>query len=486
MIRAVLRDSFVYGIASILSRGLALFVLPIYTRVLAPADYGALDMITTLGALANLVVALEVSQGLARFWPECTTVDEQRRLASSAWWFSVAMYALFLSASLFGVEWINSYLLGNVRFITAMRLSLVFISLNGLFCLLQNQFRWELRSREYAGVSVIYSALMLGLGALFAYGLHLGLIGIMWGQILAAAVANGIAWWRLRLSFVLEFDLSRLHQMLCFSAPLVPSGLATFVSLYINRLALNSMASLYDVGLFGIGYRIASVVTLLIIGIQGALTPLVYAHYQKPSTPRELAKLFEWFLAFSLFGCLGLSLFSHELLLFFATPAYLPGAGLVTFLAPALLLSQMYIFAPGIAIQKKTHWQLAITIVTALISVVLNLLLVPRLGVKGAAFATLITAMVFFICWVTTSHRLYPIPFRWYSIVAAVLGFAACLVAERYLGFIPMAPFYHLLAKFALLFFALPLTMVAARLISCAELSQGLYWLQQRFVQRPN
>jgi O-antigen/teichoic acid export membrane protein len=486
MIRAVLRDSFVYGVASILSRGLALFVLPIYTRVLAPADYGALDMITTFGALANLVVALEVSQGLARFWPECATVDEQKRLASSAWWFSVVMYALFLVASLFGAEWINTHLLGDVRFVTALRLGLVFICLNGLFCLLQNQFRWELRSREYALVSMIYSALTLSLGVLFAYGLHLGLPGIMWGQILAAAIANGIAWWRLRQSFVLEFDLSQLCMILSFSAPLVPSGLATFVSLYINRLALNSMASLYDVGLFGIGNRIASVATLLIIGIQGALTPLVYAHYQEPDTPKQLAKLFEWFLAIALFSCLGLSLFARELLLFFATPAYLPGAALVAFLAPALLLSQMYIFAPGIAIKKKTHWQLAITIVTALISAVLNLLLVPRLGVQGAAFATLMTGIVFFSCWVTASQRLYPIPFRWLSIVTAALSFAACVLAGQYLELISVTLLESLLAKSALLLLVLPLAIVATGLIQRTELSQRLDRLRQRFVQRPN
>ncbi len=66
MLKAVLRDSLVYGLASVLSKGLAIFLLPLYTRVLSPGDYGAYDLLITLGALANVVVALEVAQGLAR------------------------------------------------------------------------------------------------------------------------------------------------------------------------------------------------------------------------------------------------------------------------------------------------------------------------------------------------------------------------------------------------------------------------------------
>ena len=100
--------------------------------------------------------------------------------------------------------------------------------------------------------------------------------------------------------------MNQLRAMLRFSAPLVPAGLAVFISLYINRFALNHFGSLEDVGHFGIGSRIAGLVALLILGIQAALTPLVYQHYREPQTPGQIARLFD-------FGRLGMRLRSGEI-----------------------------------------------------------------------------------------------------------------------------------------------------------------------------
>lgn len=471
MIRALLRDSFVYGLASIFSKGLALLLLPIYTRVLAPSDYGALDMIITFGALANLVVALEVSQGLARFWPECMTQQEKKQLASSAWWFSVVMYTLFLLGTLLNIKWLNSHLLGDIRFIPALRLGIVFIFFNGLFLLLQNQFRWELRSKEYAIISLIYSGLTLAFGGIFAYGLHLGLNGVLWGQIIATVTSGIIAWWLLKNSFTMSLHFPHLSRMLHFSAPLVLSGFATFISLYISRLVLNSVASLNEVGLFGVGSRIANVTSLLIIGIQGALTPLIYTHYHNSETPKQLARIFEWFLAIALFGCLGLSLFAHEILMLFTTSAYWQGAPLIALLAPALLLSQMYIFVPGIAIKKKTHWQLSITIITASASALLSLWLIPHWGVYGAALAMLTTSCITFSLWAYASQKLYPIPFHWKNITISVLIFTILTIFGQYLN---MGNFslQSISLKITLLFLIFPISITYTNLISINDLKK--------------
>ena len=78
MLSRFLRDGAVYGAAGVLARGISFFLLPLYTRALAPADYGAVDMLTMLVTLANLSVALEISQGLARFYPDAATDDARR------------------------------------------------------------------------------------------------------------------------------------------------------------------------------------------------------------------------------------------------------------------------------------------------------------------------------------------------------------------------------------------------------------------------
>ena len=464
MIKNALKDSLIYSFSSILSKGLTVFLLPIYTRILSPGEYGAYDLLITVGILANLVVSLEISQGLARYWGDTENSEQKIKLASTTLWFSVLMYSLFLFISeLFSPE-LTHYLFNETRFLPAMKLGLGIIALNGIYLLLLNQFRWELRSREYATVSIIYAGMTLGFVSLYCLGFQMKLEGILLAQLSATSLSLLLSGWWLRKSFNWEFENAALINMLHFSIPLVPAGMAVFISLYINRFALSHFTSIEEVGIFGIGSRIAGLSSLLVIGIQSALTPLIYQNYRNPDTPAHIAKLFHGFLSVALIGCLSLILFAEEILSIFTTPDYIDSAILVSYLAPAILLSQMYIFAPGIAIRKKTHWQLWITLCSAIISIIGNGLLVPIWGTVGAALATLLSSTIFLSLWLIASQRLYQIPYAKTQIGTSSVAFIICLLLGNHLGQINL-PYMHIfIIKLGCLIF-LMLVILMTRLL---------------------
>lgn len=485
MLKTVLRDTIVYGLASVLSKGLGIFLIPIYTRVLSPADYGVYDLISTLGALVYLVVALEIVQGLARYWVEASDHISRRRLASTSLWFSLFMYGLFLLIGLLAAPQLNDYLLGDPGYLNAFRLGIGFIAVNGIFYLLLNQFRWELRSKAYALASVMYALFTLLLALVFCLGLGLGLFGVLLAQLLAALLTSLLCLWLLRQSFGWEFDMNQLRILLYFSAPLVPAGIAIFISLYINRFAINHFGSLDDVGHFGLGSRIAGVASLLIIGIQAALTPLVYQHYRDPETPGQIAKLFSWFTTVALIGCLFLGLFSRDLLALFATPEFNSGSVIVGVMAPALLLSQMYIFAPGIAIAKKTHWQLWVTMLSAAVSLVANWVLVPLLGIWGAALATLLTSLFFFSSWLFLSQILYPIPYDWKGLILASLGFIGLIALGIKVDGMDLSVTLLISIKIIFIIFFL-LFIIISGLLKFTDLKLMINLIRQRLVVKNN
>jgi O-antigen/teichoic acid export membrane protein len=424
MIGSLWRDAAVYALGTIVSRGIALLLLPLVTRLLPPTEYGALDLIVTCGVLVNLVVPLETSQALARLWNERTEGEARRRLAGTAWTFTLLGYGVFAALCVLAARPIAIGLLGSASYAAAVRAGTVAIALSGLFYLLQNQFRWELRARAYAAVSAGYALANLLLVALFAWVLEARLEGVLWAQAAAAAAATAASWVMLRGSLTIGIARDELTRMLRFSLPLVPAGIAVFASFYANRLLLNALATLEDVGVFGVASRVAGLATLVLIGVQSALTPLVYAHHQEPQTPAVLARLLEGFTAVALTACLGIALFARELVSLLATDAYGSAAPQLVWLAVAALLSQMYVFTPGIAIAKKTTWQLLITLASATVAIGLNALLVPRWGVWGATLATLAAAVLYFGAWLATSQRLYPMPLRY----AALTGAAAVFV----------------------------------------------------------
>lgn len=421
MLRAFVKDSVIYAIPTFITRGLSLLLVPLYTRVLSPADYGSLDLLMVFASLVNLTVAMEVSQGVARFY--ASEQDSARKVAyaSSALWFTIGSYTLFaILASCFSGT-LASWIMGREGLGAPFQVGVAYIWLHGIFCLMQNQFRWELRSKHYAAVSLLVSLITASVAVWLTYGLRWGLKGLLWGMVIGVAAGVVFGIWHLRQSFGFVFDKKRLKEMLFFSAPLVPSGIAVFISTYIDRMMINHYLTVDDVGLYGIGFRLSGVVNLVMVGFRGALTPLVYTYHRETDTPLQLARIFRVFLAFALLLYLCLTLFSYDILVLMTTPKYYSASQVVMFLVPAILLSQMYIFAPGIGIAKKTHLIFWINICGATLNVFLNWWLIPFWGIRGAALATLVGSSCVFGAYMVFSQRLYSIPHDWRRILIALI-----------------------------------------------------------------
>lgn len=429
MLRAFLKDSAIYALPALISRGLSLFLIPLYTRVLSPADYGSLDLLTVFASIVNLTIALEVSQGLARYYAGEQAHDRKVAYASSAFWFTLVCYSIFAVLALLFTRQLATLIMGQAGMETAFRLGVAFILFNGLFYLIQNQFRWELRSQDYAMVSLLMSLVTAGASVWFAYGVRWGLEGLLLGMIIGSFAGTIFGLWRLRNSFRFQFDAGCLREMLVFSTPLVFSGVAVWASLYIDRIMINHLLSVDDVGLYGVGYRVASIAGLIMVGFQGALAPLVYTHYREQNMPRQLATIFRLFILLAMLLFLVLTLFATDILKFLVTERFYGGTVVVVFLVPAIFLANMYIFAPGIGIAKKTDLMIWINVGGALLNIGLNYILIPTMGIIGAGLATLLGSFGVFVAYMVMSQKLYPVPHQWGPIMAAaalaaVLGWA--------------------------------------------------------------
>jgi O-antigen/teichoic acid export membrane protein len=420
MLKSFLKDSVIYTVPALISRGVSLILIPLYTRVLTPAEYGSLDLLLVFAAIVNLTIALEVSQGVARFFAAETDPDKKVAYASSAFWFTFACYSVFAVVMLFLSPYVATYIMGQAGLELAFQIGIIYVWASGLFYLVQNQFRWELRSKNYAIVSLLMAFVTAVISVWLAYFQNWGLLGLLTGNVAGCLTATtlGLGW--LKNSFRFRFDAARLKEMLVFSAPLVFSGIAVWVSIYFDRIMINHFLSIEKVGLYGIGHRLASIVALVMVGFQGALTPLVYAHYQNPDTPRQLERIFRLFLLFALPVFLAITMFANDILALITTPAFYGGADVVIFLVPAILLSNMYIFSPGIGIAKKTHLIIWINVLGGLLNILLNYLLISRMGITGAAMATMLSYLVIFFAYTVIGQRFYPIPHNWVKIFIAV------------------------------------------------------------------
>jgi O-antigen/teichoic acid export membrane protein len=448
MLKRLIGHSFVYTAVNLVSRGtmvLALIILPFF---LAPDEYGALGMFIAIAALINVTIPLEVSQGLARFHATAEP-DARPALSSTAWYFSLATLALFAAAAFLMAEPLCRIVLGDMRFLGSFRLAILYFVLSALFYFLQNQCRWEFYTRAYVQISVLQGVLTLVLSVALAASLESPLHGVVIGHAIGAGIAVALGAVLLRRSLWSRPKAENLRKMLAFSMPLVPGSLAFFASIYASRMILNGMADLDEVGIYTFASQIANLPTIVVIGVQAALTPLIVAHHHEPETPPAIARLFEGFVAIAVLAFLGIGFVTPELILHFGNPDYAPAGPLVLLLAPAYLMLFMPIFAPGFLIAKRTVLQMWVSIAGGFACIVASYLLIAPFGIIGAAIANLAAAAFFLLLWFRISQSLFHIPIRWRSVAGVVAVAAAVAGAASVLD--PAAPAVTIPLKLGLL-----------------------------------
>jgi len=427
MIKSFLRDGFIYGLTNIIARGLPLITLPIFTIYLAPSDFGIIDLAVVLTSIIKLTVALEITQAIARFFSDADTEEDKAIYASTALWFSVAMYSLTISILLLFRSEIAAYVFSSEINSSLVIIILLTIWTEGLFYLMQTQLRYQLASSRYSRLTLSHAILSTTLALLLMSGFGMGVTGFFYGLFISGVVNLVFALLLVgrHLRFVFKWDVWK--KMVTFSTPLVPSGIALFSTTYIDRIFINYLMDLEQLGIYGVAYRIAMIAGVSFAGFQVALMPLIYKHYHEPETPKHIELIFRVLLSTVLPLLLLISLFSGELIELLSSETFSPSASIIPWLGSAIILSYMNIFAPGLLLEKKTIHIMSIHIAAAVINAILNLLLIPELGLLGAAIATCISSVIVLCFYFMGNQRHYPVPYAWIPIFTAAFITAATI-----------------------------------------------------------
>lgn len=435
MLKQFIKDSFIYTIGNILIRGVSYLLLPFYTSALSPTDYGLTDILLVFTSFVCISVALEITQGVAIYYANSESQSEKILYASTALWFGMAAYTVFGIVCLIFASPISEILLRQPDKSLIFSFSVISTWGYGMSYLASNQLRWERKPQKYAFTGLLTSFVTIGSTIIFVLFLNYGANGVVAGQMLGNMSGSLLAIYFGKAFYAFRFDFHKLKQMLAFSIPLVPSSVGIMVMLYINRVAINSIMTLADVGIYGLAFRITAILEIIMMGFRTALTPLIYNNYQNEETPGEIARIFRYFVAFALLIILFLSSFAHEIVVLLSQPSYYGAATIIAILAPAYVLSQMNIFTLGWAIVKKTKSFAIINIVGAFLAIILNFSLIPLVGISGAAWANLIVYMFTFLSSMTLSQKYYYVPHKWKNIISAVVVFILLFFGGTY--FIP-------------------------------------------------
>lgn len=455
-LKQVFTDSVIYGLNPAASVLVGLFLVPIFTRIFQPYEYGTIDVLRTFFNFSLILVSLSMSSALFRFYITAEKGPERKTIASSILIFS-GLVAIVASAAIYGAtDAINPFLLkshspDDQRLIRVVILTLPLAMLNEIF---SNILRCEFLKFRYSVVEVGRGIGTALLSIYLVVFLRMGVIGVFWAALISYAISCSVGFLFAARFFSFSFSAPRLGRMLVYSIPLIPSALGYWAIQYSNRYFLLKYCSLADIGLYTIGAKLAYLLSFFTIPFNIAWSPFSLSIHKEPDAKRTYSKVFTYYTFLTTFIATLLIIFSKEILSLLTTPDYIEGYKVVAPLSFGMIAyGAYYIFCVGLNITKKTVHVGWTTTLAAVSSIVLNIVLIPPFGIIGAAVATFCAYLVAASLVYIVSQRHYPIKYELVKVAKIVLLCAAVIGLAQSL---PMSgTCTAVLVKLSLVFFHL-------------------------------
>ncbi len=436
IIKNLAKHSAIYGVADMLSRALGFLMIPLYTHYLSTSDYGTLELLDLTSYIAGMFLGMGITQAVMRFYYKYDDPEMKQHVLSVAMItlsiISVSILALLL---LFSDE-ISTLVFDSESF--SRLINIVFITF--VIQLAQEVpkalLRMEEKSVLFVSISFTKTLLSLGLNVYFIVGLGLGVMGLLFSGLITASVsAIGFAIYILRrVKFTFSFKMAR--ELLKFGVPLVWGTLGMFILNFGDRFILQRMMSLSEVGIYALAYKFGMMPNMLVMSpflmIWG---PKRFDLVKEANAKSIFATIFTYFVFIEILVSLGIAVTIKDVISVAADPSYAEAHKYVPLLLVSYILNGIYVYVQfGLHLENKTKYLALATLTAAAINTACNLLLIPVVGIWGAAVSTVVAFTFLTIYTHVKSQRLYVVNYEVGRIVkmsvVAMILYAVSLVID--------------------------------------------------------
>ncbi|MFN0155995.1 MAG: lipopolysaccharide biosynthesis protein [Gaiella sp.] len=429
------KHSAIYGLGGLVSRVLAVLLLPLYTNYLAPADYGRVETLVALITVLTIILRFGISSAFFRFYFDSQEREHRRRVLRTSFWFTMTMATAGLVALLLLSRPLADALLGSGddwELVTAAGIAL-WAQMN--YEQLTALFRVEERSTAFVAASLTNILITVGATLVLVVALDKGPLGVIVGNFTGTLVVYLALLGYRREQLGLTLDRGLLREMNRFGMPLVPSALFLWTTNFSDRFFIGQLADQTEVGLYSVGVRIASAMALLLTAFRTAWPAFAYSIEQDEEAKRTYGWVLAYLVAGTTWVATALGLLSPWLVELLTKPSFAESSRVVAPLAfSTVALAGYIVISIGVGRARRTQFNWVITGAAAAVNVVLNLVLIPPYGMMGAAVATVVAYVVMFAGMAWWAQRVYPVRYQWRRTLTAPLVGVALVVTGKVVG----------------------------------------------------
>ena len=447
VIKKLAGQTAIYGLSSIVSRLLNYLLVPLYTRVFLPEEYG---VVTELYAYLTFVTIL-FTYGMETSFFHFSEKEERPGTVYG----TAVMSLLGSSVLMMGLMMIFSQPIANLLRYPDHAEYIVYFAIilaaDAVSAIPFARLRQQNKARRFALLKSVNILINIGLNLFFLVACPV-LIGSATGLLheLALAVyspAIGVGYVfisNLLASLItillllpelaghrLVFDRALWNNMILYALPLLIGGLAGMINETLDRVILKSLltdksTAMQQLGIYGACYKIPMLMTLFIQTYRYAAEPFFFAQQKKENNTLVYATVMNYFVLVCTFIFLGIMMYL-DILKYFVGEKYRSGLPVV----PVLLLANMCLgifvnLSMWYKLTGQTRYGAYFAFFGAFVTIVLNVVLIPLMGYMGAAWATLACYFLMMVLSYLTGQKHYPIPYNLRKI-GFYVGFALFL-----------------------------------------------------------
>lgn len=429
--RNMLKHFVFIGSSTFFNMLLGLLTTPIITRLVDPIDYGKWSVFTMYSGIALMVLCLGLDQSLIRYYYEQDNLKYKRALL-----FKCVRLPVLISFAASGVM-ISLVWSGLLHF----EFDVLITSLLCAYTIIQLLYRFSLLLVRLAYKSKLYSLLNI-LNKLIYVIVALPLVLLIKQEyLLLLVIATIVAGFCCMVTSILaqrdHWSFMRCDPNACtisdkelckYGYPFILANGITTVFQAIGKFALNHYCSYTEVGIYASTMTLVHIFAIIQTTFNTLWFPMATEHYTKNKEDRtfyqkgnQVITVLMMFLGISLIFC-------KDVFALLMGEKYRQAAYIMPFL---IFQPIMYTISEttgmGISLMKKSKMQIVVALTACITSIILNVLLVPRLGCEGAAIATGVSYIVFFVARTLISNHYYYVDFklpRFFILTAFVSAYA--------------------------------------------------------------
>ena len=455
----------IYGVSSIVGRVLSYLLVPVYTSHFGPGEYGIVTGLYAYVSFLNVVFTYGLETTFFRFAnrPGTDRRELYNRTLSLLLLSSVVLTVLLALLARPLLALLDAPP-GHSEYAVWMALIL---GMDAVAALPFARLRLENKARKFATIRLLNILVYVGLNLFFVVlcpnvleaapgtllaGLHplvtavyeptLGVGYVFLSNLIASALTL-----LLLAAELLDFNFrwprpAFLRPLLAYALPLMLMGLAGMVNETLDRILLPAwlpkgfypgLSALAAVGVYGACYKLSIFMSLVIQAFRYAAEPFFFSQGTEKNSPATFALVLKWFTLCCAFIFVGISLnLSWIGPQFLKRPVYLTGLSVVPILLLAnLFLGVYYNLSVWFKLTDKTYYGTYIGAAGAVLTIVLNFVLIPIMGYMGSAWATLACYfMMAGLCW-WLGERHFPVPYPVGRLLAWLAGAVGLVVAGQ-------------------------------------------------------